>query len=594
MKKIYILLLSLTISTLSFGQVIITEIADPNNDANARFIELYNAGTTDVDFSEGNGWQIDKYLNGSSGVNLSLDLTGTIAAGSFYLIGYDLVSGSFQTVYGFAPDLLDNINNGVAGSNGDDDLALVNGADTIVDFYGVYDFQADTNTDNTGTCAEYEDGRAERLTTVTTGATTFNETEWNVWADSPVADCTSHANAPRTAPADFDPGQWGTPTCDFSLASPSVVCDAITAGVDTYTATINFTGGGTGTFTVTADSGTVDLTSGNPTNDATGTITVTGIAEGTDVIINVTNGGICDVDYTVSAVTCIPALTLPLSESFTYTDGSLVGNSSWEHSGGATGNLLVASGKAVVQHGTPDEDLFLPFTPVSGSIYFAFDFFVLVQENPISGTNNEYFAHLKNDGYGYAAKIDIVPPSAGGDFSVGIATLANTANSTWATDLVFNTDYRVTVKYDQVNNTTDLWIDATAETDDSISGEIPTSSPIAVESFGLRQSDSSTNEGILIDNLTIAQTFSETLSSNTVSTMTNFRLYPNPAKSGFINITSTGSGAIQANVFDILGKQVINTAVANGRLDVSPLNRGVYIVKLTQGAATTTKKLIIQ
>ena len=594
MKKIYVLILTFTISTLSFGQVIITEIADPNNDANARFIELYNAGTTDVDFSEGNGWQIDKYLNGSSGVNLSLDLTGTIAAGSFYLIGYDLVSGSFQTVYGFAPDLLDNINNGVAGSNGDDDLALVNGADTIVDFYGVYDFQADTNTDNTGTCAEYEDGRAERLTTVTTGATTFNETEWNVWADSTVADCTSHANAPRTAPADFDPGQWGTPTCDFSLASPSVVCDAITAGTDTYTATINFTGGGTGTFTVTADSGTVDLTSGNPTNDATGTITVTGIAEGTDVIINVTNGGICDVDYSVSAVTCIPAITLPLSESFTYTDGSLVGNSSWEHSGGATGNLLVASGKAVVQHGTPDEDLFLPFTPVSGSIYFAFDFSVIAQENPISGTDNEYFAHLKNDAYGYAARIDIVPPSAGGDFSVGIATLANTANSTWATDFNFDTDYRVTVKYDQVNNTTDLWIDATAETDVSISGEIPTSGPIAVESFALRQSDSSTNEGVLIDNLTIAQTFSETLSSNTVSTMTNFRLYPNPAKSGFINITSTGSGAIQANVFDILGKQVINAAVSNGRLDVSPLNRGVYIVKLTQGAATTTKKLIVQ
>jgi hypothetical protein len=593
MKKIYILLLTLTISSLSFGQVFITEIADPNNNLNARFIELYNAGATDVDFTEGNGWQIDKYLNGNSGVNKSLDLTGTIAADSFYLIGYDVVSGSFETVYGFAPDLLDNISNGVAGSNGDDDLALVNGADTIVDFYGVYDFQADTNTDNSATCAEYEDGRAERLNTVTTGATAFNETEWNVWADSTVADCTSHVNAPRTAPADFDPGQWGTPTCDFTLTSPSVVCDAITAGVDTYTATINFTGGD-GTYIVTADSGTVDLSAGDPATDTTGTITITGVVEGTDVIINVTDGDICDVDYTVNAVTCIPALNLPLSESFTYNDGSLVGNSSWDHSGGAIGNLLIASGKAVVQHGIPDEDLFLPFTPVSGAIYFAFDFSVIAQENPISGTDNEYFAHLKNDAYGYAAKIDIVPPSAGGDFSVGIATLANTANSTWATDFDFDTDYRVTVKYDQANNTTDLWIDATAETDVSISGEIPTSDPIAVESFGLRQSDSSTNEGILIDNLTIAQTFSETLSSNTVSTMANFRLYPNPAKSGFVNITSTGSETLQATVFDILGKQVINAAVSNERLDVSTLNTGVYIVKLTQGAATTTKKLIIQ
>lgn len=76
--------------------------------------------------------------------------------------------------------------------------------------------------------------------------------------------------------------------------------------------------------------------------------------------------------------------------------------------------------------------------------------------------------------------------------------------------------------------------------------------------------------------------------------VSKFNLYPNPTKSDFVNITSTGSETIQANVFDILGKQVLNAAVANGRLDVSPLNTGVYIVKLTQGAATTTKKLIIQ
>ena len=378
-------------------------------------------------------------------------------------------------------------------------------------------------------------------------------------------------------------------TCDFSMSSPSVVCDAITAGVDTYTATINFTGGD-GTYIVTADSGTVDLSAGDPATDTTGTITITGVVEGTDVIINVTDGDICDVDYTVNAVTCIPALNLPLSESFTYNDGSLVGNSSWDHSGGATGNLLIASGKAVVQHGTPDEDLFLPFTPVSGAIYFAFDFSVIAQENPISGTDNEYFAHLKNDAYGYAAKIDIVPPSAGGDFSVGIATLANTANSTWATDFDFDTYYRVTVKYDQANNTTDLWIDATAETDVSISGEIPTLDPIAVKSFGLRQSDSSTNEGILIDNLTIAQTFSETLSSNTVSTMANFRLYPNPAKSGFVNIIFNWIGSYKLHVFDILGKQVINAAVANGRLNVSTLNTGSIHCKAdTRGGNNSLK-----
>ena len=572
MKKIYVLLLILTISSVSFGQVINEVDADTPGTDVAEFIEIKHTPNTALD------GHVVVLFNGNGDTSYAAyDLTGKItdANGLFIIANTALVTGT-------------DIDMGASNK-------LQNGADAVALFTGaVTDFPNGTAVTSTnllsGVVYDTGDGDDTGLLAAI-GGVQYDERE------NSLSDTQSIQRK--------DDGTYqlknitfrqlnDAATCDFSMSSPSAVCDNITAGVDTYTATVNFSGGGGGTFTVTADSGTVDLSAGNPTNDATGTITVTGIAEGTDVIINVTNGAICDVDYTVSAVTCIPALTLPLSESFTYSDGSLVGNSSWEHSGGATGNLLVASGKAVVQHGTPDEDLFLPFTPVSGSIYFAFDFSVIAQENPISGTDNEYFAHLKNDAYGYAARIDIVPPSAGGDFSIGIATLASTANSTWATDFDFDTDYRVTVKYDQINNTTDLWIDATAETDVSISGEIPTSGPIAVESFALRQSDSSTNEGVLIDNLTIAQTFSETLSSNTVSTMTNFRLYPNPAKRGFINITSTGSGAIQANVFDILGKQVINTAVANGRLDVSPLNRGVYIVKLTQGAATTTKKLIVQ
>ena len=59
-------------------------------------------------------------------------------------------------------------------------------------------------------------------------------------------------------------------------------------------------------------------------------------------------------------------------------------------------------------------------------------------------------------------------------------------------------------------------------------------------------------------------------------------------------MNSNGLETIQAKVYDILVKQIINAAVVSGRLDVSTLNTGVYIVKLTQGTATTTKKLIVQ
>ncbi len=89
MKKLYFLCLTLLITSVSFGQILITEIADPNGNADARFIELHNIGATDVDFTEGNGWQIDKYLNGNPGVNTTLDLTGTITAGGFYIIAYN-------------------------------------------------------------------------------------------------------------------------------------------------------------------------------------------------------------------------------------------------------------------------------------------------------------------------------------------------------------------------------------------------------------------------------------------------------------------------------------------------------------------------
>ena len=73
-----------------------------------------------------------------------------------------------------------------------------------------------------------------------------------------------------------------------------------------------------------------------------------------------------------------------------------------------------------------------------------------------------------------------------------------------------------------------------------------------------------------------------------------FSVYPNPTATGFVNITSTNSDAISVIVYDILGKQVINSALNNNRLNVSTLNTGVYILKISQNNATVTKKLVIK
>ena len=52
MKKIYTLLLVMLFSSYSFSQLIITELADPNNNSGARYVEIYNQSASDVDLTD--------------------------------------------------------------------------------------------------------------------------------------------------------------------------------------------------------------------------------------------------------------------------------------------------------------------------------------------------------------------------------------------------------------------------------------------------------------------------------------------------------------------------------------------------------------
>ena len=202
------------------------------------------------------------------------------------------------------------------------------------------------------------------------------------------------------------------------------------------------------------------------------------------------------------------------SDDFTYSDGSLVGNGAWVTHSGTAGDLLVSSGQVVVQHGTPSEDANLPFTPVSGVLYFGIDFTV-DSSSDIPGSDNEYFAHFKDSGNGFRARLDVVPGTAGGNYTVGISSSTSTAQATWGTDLSFGVTYRAIAKYDQDNGLAELWIDASSSGDTSISGNTATAT--SIESFALRQSDSDNNETITVDNLVVGQTFAEALGASSTT-----------------------------------------------------------------------------
>jgi|GEM_PF-6985508 len=199
--KLFMFLILLAGLNVVNAQVFITELADPNNDAGARYIELYNAGASAVDFTEGSNWRIDKYTNASATVSQTLNLTGTIPAGGFYIIATGPVDGDFLTVYGVNADQFDGAVDNVAGSNGDDNLELYDGTGTLVDQFGV------PGVDGTGTNHEFEDGRAERVATVTSGKALWDIAEWNIWNDGPSA-IEGTTLATQDSPGSFDPKAW--------------------------------------------------------------------------------------------------------------------------------------------------------------------------------------------------------------------------------------------------------------------------------------------------------------------------------------------------------------------------------------------------
>lgn len=182
-----------TATEVTSNKIFFSELADPNNNAGARFVELYNSDEVPLTL---NGWTIQRYTNANTEVSSTIDLSGfTIGPQETFVISPNATE--FETVYGFAPDLGVSTNS-PADSNGDDNLVLVDPFGTVVDIFGV------VGEDGSGTNHEFEDGRALRKATVSEGNPTYTFLEWTIFNDTGAAGTT---NLPQNAPEDFTPGQ---------------------------------------------------------------------------------------------------------------------------------------------------------------------------------------------------------------------------------------------------------------------------------------------------------------------------------------------------------------------------------------------------
>ena len=73
----------------------------------------------------------------------------------------------------------------------------------------------------------------------------------------------------------------------------------------------------------------------------------------------------------------------------------------------------------------------------------------------------------------------------------------------------------------------------------------------------------------------------------------NMIIYPNPANDGFVNIVSSEMGDKFVELFDINGRKVLSTSISGERLDISRLEAGFYMTRVTINGKSSTSKLII-
>jgi hypothetical protein len=397
------------------------------------------------------------------------------------------------------------------------------------------------------------------------------------------------------------PTWFNTTACPLSLSTEVAVCNAITFSLDSYTTTIPFTGGGTATYTMSVTTGTIS--GDNPSTTATGNIIISGVSEGTNNTLTVSGG--CNIVKTITAPECKPINTLPFSDSFPYSVGNSLNNEQkWSilNTGDnivvATGNLnytgITSTGNSISFGGSGAESKTLFTNTTTGSINAR----MLISVTDISGIttdlNGSYFAILTDNASSITnARLWVRKNGTQIQYGIGAAT----SDVVWDAALyaTASTQYLV-LGYNFSNNTVFLCVNPTiGGTTASTVTYTPTAAITGIGGFVFRQdSATSTPTVITIDELTIDSALNFTLANQSFSQIDGLKVYPNPVSNGVLHVESNLNLERTISLFDVLGKEVIKTTTSNTTINIANLNSGIYIVKITEGGKTATKKLVVK
>lgn len=593
MKKIYFLLFTFLITaSTTFGQVVINEIdADTPGTDVAEFIELKGTPNASLD-----GLVVVLYNGNGDASYAAFDLDGKILdANGFFILGNtDIISGN-------------DIDLGVSNAlqNGADAVALYTGNDT--------DFPNGTTVTNTNLidAIVYGTGDADDAELLAgLGESVQYDESANGASASESLQLNMAGDAYETKAPTFR-AENDAAVCELSLTTTNATCNDFTPGTDTYTATVDFSGGGTASYTVMVSSGS--WSGDDPNSVASGTITISGVSEGTDVTLSITGaGGLCDLMSTVTSPTCEPALTLPLYEPFDYTNGQALINASsdWINISDSFDEVTISMGNLsytglptstgnMVSFDGGGSDPGLSFTPVtSGEVYASFIFRVTDQSLITDTGDGGYFAFLGN--FDTRLWVRPNPDAASSTFDIGFGHLSSSPPFSPTT---YNTGVDIFVVMSYNIDTTDynLWINPDPS---DLGGSAPAvtmtgmdpGAPTEIGQFVIRQDSTGETPFILLDELRLGTSWAD-VTPNTLSSedfeISDIRLYPNPSSTGLVTISSVTTEPLTVSVFNVLGKLVKQETITN-TLNVSGLKAGVYILNIAQNGVTTTKKLVIK
>jgi len=647
MKKIYALLLTLTVSALSFGQVnymnesfnypdntVLTVTGTP--DPLTGWDEHSGAATNPIDVGASNGLSYAGYNDGvtsitgstpgnaakvdNTGQDINKLLTTAPASGSaiymsFLLNVTNATAGYFlhlspnsettQLARIFVrPSTIDagtKFNIGISNTS----TGVFAATPTELDLGTTYLVIVKYENSTTGSVSLWIKSTGVPATEAAAGTPEVSTAGSGNAAITKV--CLRQYNASQNQAVDalYISSTWmGATPCDLTLDTAVAACDATTSSIDTYSVTIPFTGGNTGAYTLSSNVGTIG--GDNPSTTAAGNIIITNIPEGTNVTLTVS--GACFIVKDVTSPECKTENTLPFNEPFNYTVGTALSTSqSWtNHSVGAdeilttAGNLnysgITPAGNSATFSGAGSDTKARFTNTTSGTIFSSF--IVKVTDfAAMADGNSTYFGGFIDNGNTFRATIWI--RRAGTEFQFGVSPTTTSGDVVWSPNLytpeasdLFNTQY-LSLGYDFGTNLVTLVENPVIGGAGTVTASAtPATAYSSIAAFFFRQ-DNNPTPTIMVDALKIDTTPDYTLGTSSFDNISGLNIYPNPAND-FLNITTAANGVKNIAIYDVVGKEVVNTTTSSQTINVSSLNAGIYMVKITEEGKTATRKLVIK